>query len=436
MVYIVCIMIGNLSELDEFFMSYMPAKGSTGALRENRLWRMESLLRHLGSPEKSLDMYHLAGSKGKGTTATIVARLLEASGKKTGLYMSPHVYDLRERFTLAGRFFTAEEYLRTAEELRSRLENFPQDIRPTTFELYTAYAYMLFRDTGCTHAVIETGMGGRLDATNTIDPRAVVLLPIELEHTNVLGDTIEKIATEKSKIMRAHRPAFIARNTDEAKQVFVAEALSLECPIHMFDDEIKDFVHKESRSGNELSFRIDDERFTLHPALCSKAAAENIALGILLAKREGFLTDEGISEVEKLDIPGRFERRRFGSKTAVFEVAHTKNSVENAVRTFFGLYGDERTACVFGSVDGKDYESMLDIILAGFRDIAITRAGDFKRTDTAKLYGYAAGKCRADQVVTCIHDAKDALDYAFSRADIILVIGSFYLIGQFGEHGA
>ena len=147
--------------LESFFDSYMPSLSSS--LRENRLERMSLLLDHLGNPEKTFQTIHIAGSKGKGSTATFLSALLEGKGYSVGLYLSPHVYDIRERFTLASRFFSDEEYTLALEELQEKLSSFslPSSLgpeRPTTFELYTAYAYLLFKRKGCRWAVIETGL--------------------------------------------------------------------------------------------------------------------------------------------------------------------------------------------------------------------------------------------------------------------------------------
>lgn len=175
--------------------------------RTYRLDRMQAIMKALGNPQDSYRSIHVAGSKGKGSTASYIASGLEAAGFVTGLYMSPHVSDYRERFTLCGRFVSDDILVSTGNILAKGLEDFHfndsmGETQPTTFELYTAFAFLLFKQIGCQWAVIETGLGGRLDATNIIQPEASVLTPIELEHTDILGDTIAKIATEKSKIIK------------------------------------------------------------------------------------------------------------------------------------------------------------------------------------------------------------------------------------------
>ena len=427
----------KIDELDDFFLSYMPVGGSTGAIRDCRLERMVKLLKAFGNPEGSLKLFHLAGSKGKGTTAEMLSLLLKASGHRTGLFMSPHVYDLRERFTLSGSFFTDSEYLKAANILEEGLKQHELDFRPTTFELYTLYAYILFRETGCEYGVIETGMGGRLDATNTIDPIASILMPIELEHTNVLGSTISEIATEKSKIIKHGRPVYIARNSEEAESVFIKEALEQESPIHFARIEIENFQHTENRYENSLSFDIDGVHYHMEPKLHSDAIAENMALSILIAKREGFLTDEGIKALQNLTMPGRFEERIIEGKKVILEVAHTARSVRNAVESFQRIYGkSEKYSCIFGSVEGKDYRSMTDEIGEVFSNIVITTPGTFKKANIEEIYDYTRNRGGIHRKTTLIEDPHEALSFALESSEVILIIGSFYLVGQFGEKNA
>ena len=430
-------MIEKIDELDDFFLSYMPVGGSTGAIRDCRLDRMVRLLREFGNPEESLKLYHLAGSKGKGTTAEMLSVLLEADGHRTGLFMSPHVYDLRERFTLSGRFFQDDEYIKAANILEKGLEDSTLDFRPTTFELYTLYAYILFRETGCEYAVIETGMGGRLDATNTITPIASILMPIELEHTNVLGSTIAEIAAEKSKIIKPHRPVYMAVNSEEAEEVFISEALQNKSPIHPARLEIENFQHIENRDGNFLSFDIDGDHYELKPRLHSDAIAQNMALSILIAKREGFLTEKGIKALEDLVMPGRFEERTIGGRKVILEVAHTARSVENALESFERIYGrNPDYTCIFGAVEGKDYQSMTDEILRVFDNLIISSPGTFKKTNIEEIYAYARKRGGIHRKTTLMENAGDALRFALRSSEVILIIGSFYLVGQFGELNA
>ena len=285
-------MIGKIEELETAFDNFAPSLPDP-RIKELRLERMERLLAHLGNPERSYRTYHTAGSKGKGSTSAYLASLLSGAGRITGLYTSPHLFTIRERFTLSGEMFPDKLYIDVCNMLLDKMKTFslPSSLgseKPTVFEMYTAYGYLLFREYGCTDAVIETGIGGRLDATNTIEPEAVFLTPVELEHTDILGKTISSIATEKSKIITSS-PVFISRQRKEAEDVFLEEAGRRHATVHLFRNEIMDFSSSTEKDGEHVSFTIDGRKFTLTLQMATEAMAENAALAILGAERLSLL---------------------------------------------------------------------------------------------------------------------------------------------------
>lgn len=213
-------------------------KRTTYTVREYRLDRMKALLDYIGNPQENYKTIHIAGSKGKGSTAALIANALSAVGKKTGLYMSPHLINYRERFTLSGTFIEDKILIEAANIFTNMIHDFTFDdesgrSNPTTFEIYTSYAFFLFQYINCEIAVIETGLGGRLDATNIITPILSIITPIELEHTAILGNTISKIAFEKSKIIKQHVPVCISRQTIAAREVLEHEATVQQS--HLYD---------------------------------------------------------------------------------------------------------------------------------------------------------------------------------------------------------
>ena len=277
-------MIGKIEELETAFDNFAPSLPDP-RIKELRLERMERLLAHLGNPERSYRTYHTAGSKGKGSTSAYLASLLSGAGRITGLYTSPHLFTIRERFTLSGEMVPDKLYIDVCNMLLDKMKTFslPSSLgseKPTVFEMYTAYGYLLFREYGCTDAVIETGIGGRLDATNTIEPEAVFLTPVELEHTDILGKTISSIATEKSKIITSS-PVFISRQRKEAEDVFLEEAGRRHATVHLFRNEIMDFSSSTEKDGEHVSFTIDGQKLTLTLQMATEAMAENAALAIL-----------------------------------------------------------------------------------------------------------------------------------------------------------
>ena len=423
-------MLKSIKELDDFFISYMPTDTTVGNVRGARLERMDALLSRLGNPEKAYKCIHLAGSKGKGTTASILSVAIN-QGHKCGLYRSPHVYDIRERFTLSGQFFSDDEYIRASDELEGAIKDL--DFTPTTFELYTAYAYLLFKNAGCEYAVIETGLGGRLDATNTIDSIMEVLLPIEKEHTEILGDTIEKISIEKSKIIKRGSTVIIADVLDEAYKIFEDEAKSLGCLLYSFKNDIRDYSHEEQEDGSLTSFKIGSEEFMLKTKLRSFEIGKNFAVATLALKKLNLLDERAMRAMENLTLEGRFEERKDGKRNIVLDVAHTEHSIDNLIKTFSVLYERKNTAVLYSSVAGKNYNAMLSLLLSAFDQIIITRAGSFKKSEPEVLYDTAMKIKKSNQRVYLIKDEREAYTFAKTISQNVLITGSFYLVGIFGE---
>jgi len=179
-----------------------------------RLGRTRALLRLAGSPQRAFTAILIAGTKGKGSTAAFLASILAASGRRTGLFSSPHLQDLRERFRVDGEMLARADFVREVEGLRPLVRalhrSYPEAGDPTTFELMLVMAASAFARAGCAFGVFEVGLGGRLDATNALDPAISIVTTIGLDHTAILGTTLGAIATEKAGILRRARPAFLA----------------------------------------------------------------------------------------------------------------------------------------------------------------------------------------------------------------------------------
>ena len=425
--------IHETAELETVFDAFSPSMPEKKT-REYRTERMERLLRHLGNPERSYRTYHVAGSKGKGSTAAYIAALLTGYGERCGLYTSPHLYTIRERFTLSTSFFPEKLYTDTCSMLLEAVKDFrhPASLgpeKPTVFEMYTAYGYMLFREAGCTAAVIETGIGGRLDATNTINPEAVFLTPVELEHTDLLGDTIGKIAGEKAKIIRPGTPVFVSRQREEAAAVFRKEAELNAAPITFLDEAVRNIKRETAADGEHASFSIDDEDFSIRLSMATGAMAENAALAMLGAKRMSFLTEEGIRLLEKTQLPGRFEKRIIGGHLVIADTAHTPASAASSVEAVNALSGGREASLVFALTAGKDAAHILRVLLPRFEHVIISRPGTYKKNDPHGLWAEAR-RMFPEKDIRLVEDPDEALDSALALSSDILVTGSFYLAGE------
>ncbi len=432
-------MLKTFDEFIQYLDSFYFTPSSPGLIRDCRLERMELLLQALDNPEKAFKSIHIAGSKGKGSSAAFLSALLTESGEKTGLYLSPHLIDYRERFTLNGQFFSDEELVRSANELKAVVDNFsiPATFggitKPTPFELYTAYAYLLFKNAGCTYAVVETGLGGRLDATNTLTSCVEVLTPVELEHTQVLGDTIEKIAGEKAKIIKPNSKVFSSFQKIEARKVFQKEANDNNVPIVFLDEEIKELSTETTASGEKVHCILSSgEEFKLLLSMRGEVQAQNAILALIVAKAMGFYK-KGDSErvVEKVQLPGRFQMLEYKGYPIVFDVAHTKDSVAHTINSFKSIYKNKSSnSVIYASVEGKDTSHMLSSILAAFDNIIISKPGSFKKSDTEAIYKQAIALKKSNNFVYHLPESKEALNKALSfvkKDGALLIIGSFYL---------
>ena len=433
-------------KLDSFFDSYAPSLSSS--LRENRLERMEILLKALGNPEKTFQSIHIAGSKGKGTTATFLSSLLTRSGRKSGLYLSPHVRDVRERFTLSSSFFSDALYLRTLEELESVLSSFslPSSLgpeKPTTFELYTAYAYLLFRNAGLKWAVIETGMGGRLDATNTITPVASVFVRIEMEHTRILGSTLSLIAKEKAGIMCPGVPAFSLPQKKEAMDVLkkegeeksVSSFTKIECSEEWITENIGKRECLVNIGGKTLSFLYpspfsDTELIDLHFALSILNA-----LGLLdnIEKEETIDFNSGFS------LPARFQKKSIRDKNGkslsiIFDGAHTPESMAHLYRNLT-LSGEKLSALIFSSAEDKDHSALFAPLSPLFSSVIVTGLGEWKKCRPQEIF-QDLKKEYPQKKIEYSPSSSGALNSALRESDngdTIVVAGSFYLADRIME---
>lgn len=422
--------------------------------RTYRLDRVFALAEALGNPQDSFKTIHIAGSKGKGSTSALLANAIQALGYKTGLYTSPHVRDYRERFTLCGTFFDEEFLVRVGNKLAEGTQDFVfEGMRPTAFELFTMYAFMLFRESGCDWAVIETGMGGRLDATNIITPQASIITPIELEHTRILGDTVEKIAFEKSKIIKPGVPVFMARQKPQVTDVLLEEAKACRSSVHCLGREVK-VLDSVCRSGYEqVDIELyDNYRATLRLRMMGDAQAGNCALALMVLRNLG-LYKEGVTEkaLEETTLPGHFQRIEKYGRTFYIDGAHTKLSMELLMKSWKQLFGCNTGACIFGCVADKNHTEMESLILNTFDRVAVSRPGTFKESDPESLFaqmqdlaqrsfkdcgGYRT--CCSDNKKTVVlkTEAQDAIKWAVENTkenESILVCGSFYLAGDILE---
>ena len=421
------------------------------------------------NPQTAYRSAHIAGSKGKGSVAAMLSALLAEAGCRTGLYTSPHVNDFRERITENGRFFSDEAYLTAFRTVRDGIElhlGTAEAPQPSWFELVTLTAFTLFRQEQLDWAVFETGLGGRLDATNIVQPELVLLTPIELEHCEYLGGTIPLIAAEKAGIMKPGMPTFCARQREDALAVFKRRAQELTLPFFYLPDFVTGIEHRLVPHGREVVIEFS----AAHPIgalftrplrttlpLFTPVQAENAALAAAAFKYRYPDAPEELIEraLSKAWLPARFQILR-RNPLIVIDGAHTRNSLQTCADTFFGLTAlnaadgsnddadfhrsgvstDTKPALVFACAADKNPEDFAPLFLDKVSRLSLTVPGSFKTGDLEKTVRVFTHAFAADTavVIEADEDFDTVLRRAFHRSIAegrpLLVTGSFYLAAE------
>lgn len=291
------------------------------------------LLAAVGDPHKRLRFFHVAGTNGKGSTCAMLDAMVRAGGHRTGLYTSPHLVDFGERIRVNGRMISAQETAARVAELHELTAEWERC--PTFFELTTVLALSHFADEKCDVVVLETGMGGRLDATNVVEPMVSVLTPIGMDHAEWLGDTLEKIAGEKAGIIKACAPAVSAPQKPGPAEVFCNAAKEVGTRI--------DFV--DAPWTGPVALPGEHQRWNAALAVASIAAA-GIALPL----------DKINAALASVVWPARFHEI---SPRVIIDGAHNPHSAAALVAAWREKFGDERAAVVFGALRDKDAGTIL-----------------------------------------------------------------------------
>ena len=429
----------------ESFMNL--AKLVNYTVRTYRLDRMHALLDHFGHPERAFNVVHVAGSKGKGSTCTYIAQSLTALGFRTGIYLSPHIVSYRERFTCAGEFFSDESILETIETLFDKLEGFhfaeeTGYTEPTTFELLTLLGFLLFKRHQWDWAVIGTGLAGRCDATNVVEPEISVITPIELEHTAILGDTITKIATEKAGIIKSGKPVVFGLLKEDAEAVVRKRAEEMGSLCTGLTSELLFLTSHTEDAGESVSLGFKDgTTITTHLAMHGGVQAENAALAVLTLKTLGIYdAAKVIPALQHATLPGRMEKVSTAPPIYI-DGANTGLSLQRLLSSFRELY-PTGGVLIFGVITGKDPQTMVRTALKEFDRIIVARPGTFKESHPDELAALLEQlspevpmkEGAGDRQILLREVPSQALSTALAcchhPAEPILITGSFYLAAE------
>lgn len=396
------------------------------------LGNIARLLAKLGDPHRRFRSVHIAGSNGKGSVSAMTASVLQEAGYVTGLYTSPHLVDFRERMRVDGKCIPQSELLRLIGEVREIAESAtaPEE-RLTFFELATGIAFTYFADAGVEEAVVEVGMGGRLDATNIITPDCCAITRIGLEHTRYLGSTLGAIAGEKAGIIKPGVPVVAIDQGDEVIDVLRATAGERGAPLKVVGRDVGFEVLSSTLDGTEV--HVEELGATVRMPLIGRYQGENcaVACGVIaeLMRRGVYIPDESIaSGLAKVSWPGRMEIVS-RSPTIMFDVTHTPDGAREVASEVRRLMGGG-LVLVLGVLDDKDLEG----IAAQFGPLARVGVATAPSTPRAFPSGKVAVAlrpyCPSVEDVPSIIGALDRAVELASSSDVVLVTGSLYTVGE------
>lgn len=388
-----------------------------------------ALLEYTGNPQKNFKSFHIAGTNGKGSTTSFISSILTESGYKTGLYTSPHFVRFNERVRINGKEIP-DEYI---VEFISSINRFIDTNKPTFFEVTTALAFKYFSDENVEYAAIETGLGGRLDATNTLTPLASVITSISLEHTEILGDTLEKIAFEKGGIIKQGGKVFTGILPEAAENTI--RSICSQNNAELF--QLSDYILQEKES-----LRLKTESLVLEkiePSLYGTHQRNNAALAVLTLNKTLGLNNSGHilsglkNVVQNTGIEGRYEVYNKRPRI-IFDSAHNLEGIESFLSAFLRQKDEfSRKTLLFGVMRDKAIKEMLVALSPYFDEIHLNTID----------YDRAAGLDELDRISKdlCINAVPESsgadfiADFAHNRgkSECLVVLGSMYVLGKIKE---
>ena len=391
----------KFSEAENYFYSLQPFGIKLGLERISRLFEL------LGNPHKRLKFVHIAGSNGKGSTGAMLAAGLKATGLKTGFYTSPHLVYIRERFRIGGNAISEERFADITGKLHPHIEAMRNSLfgPPTFFEALTALAVIYFLEEKTDAVIWETGMGGRFDATNIVDPLCSVITGISLEHCGYLGDTIEKIAFEKAGIIKEKRPVFCGRLSPSCREVIMQKASELSAPSFFID---KPFDGAVSLYGE----------FQNYNASLAAAVLE------YLSGKMPFDLHRALEAFSLVRWPGRMQ---FLPDGTIIDGAHNPESSEVLAAFIKEHFPDEKFTVIFGNFADKDTLAVLKFlepVASSFIFVPIKGERKCRQPDelVQMLLSFSEKEALAAESL------EDAI--SISRGKKTLISGSLYLSGE------
>jgi len=397
--------------------------------------RPRALLQALGNPQDRYRIIHITGTKGKGSVGAMCAAALQASGLRTALYSSPHLQDFRERFRVDNALITPDEFVALINRMRPILADMPEDI--TWFEVTTALAFLYFAERQVDVAVVEVGLGGRLDATNVVTPVVSVITSLSYDHTHLLGDSLASIAREKAGIIKPGVPVVSAPQPDEALEVLREVAARRHAPLTLIGRDWNFTPGETTRAGQAfMAGPASGPPATYWTGLAGGHQALNAAVALAALERASqagvAVSERGIREgLRKVDWPGRLEL--VGVNPAiVLDAAHNGASARWLSATLDTLFPQRPRVLVFGASADKDIRGMFEALLPAADHLIATQAVHPRALATGEIETVAR-ETGFGGPIDQIANVSDAVAHARQAAGapgMVVITGSLFIVGE------
>ena len=415
--------IRSMREVDEALKPYLTVAAETTG-KDITLQRQKRLMTHLGNPEAKLKIIHIAGTSGKTSTSYYIATLLQKSGQKIGLTVSPHVDTLAERVQINGHPLTVQKFCSFMEEYLALIEDISET--PSWFEVMVGFAFWVFARENVDYAVVETGLGGLQDGTNvaTRADKVCVITDIGYDHMNILGDRLGAIAHQKIGIVHPENTAIMYEQSDEIMQVVRFWVSQQE------NAELLTFDQAKLQISTKMQFEAGMPMYQHRNWLLAYATF------LFLVRRDSIatLSQKMIKETQTIAVPGRMDCRLVQGKTIIMDGAHNAQKMTAFIESFKARYPATRATIVIGLKLGKEIKEVAPLL----RPIAnCVIATEFQGAQDLPIKAYSAktlaGSLRKAKITEVIFtaDASDAYQKALQcDNEIVIITGSFYLLAQ------
>jgi dihydrofolate synthase/folylpolyglutamate synthase len=380
------------------------------------LERISTILAALGNPERAYRVVHVAGTNGKGSTCAMIDAGLRAAGVRTGLYTSPHLIEPTERIQIAGAPVRPDQFAQAFQVVHETAGKLNLDCHPTYFETVTAMGFWLFREMGVETAVIEVGLGGRLDATNVVQPALTLITPVDFDHQTFLGNTIESIASEKAGILKPGIPVIVSRQRPEAMRVIESRAAELDVTITRTEDfEIQDL-------------QLDARGSTFNGLRCPLAGEHQVenAVAAVLALLALGVPPDGIAEARW---PGRLEHVS-PNPDIILDGAHNPAGARALAKYLQRFYAHRRLWLIFGAMKDKAVQEVAEILFPMAQELILTAPDNPRAMPPEELQTLAGRGETATNVAFALARIQERGHEEDLSDDVVVITGSLYLVGE------